>query len=783
MNNHSKVAAPTDNCSASVVTAAMAWRVKYRKIDSKGKAVRIHLPISSLGVHPRNRGGPYPAGVRCKSLCLETIDTGFNLEEVNHAVVAVEEVPPEHIRSRGEDWVSASTYNIKASRQDELLCTCFSEPYNTVHHTLLAHNHIMLVIRAFLTKAQWNIQPILAKGLHFCDDEGKLSVAAVAAHENGKQIAQVLQEGIFSEILSWRMDVEEPTAASVISQALNKAHALALVTTELTAISVLKGEIMVQRQNNLGQGVAFQTVRDRVRAQLDTVVDDPDLQEVFDYLIHAGVGTNSYADDLLAFATIFVDSKKRRLRLCAFGAINKMSVQHQWVRVAVLKRAYRKKPSNGFCPNPESHWGEYDDGAMNKLEELLRFFHVACKPFFEKLQPQSRAKVMADIDIAATDTFFFYEKPRVKPNMKKLQERLLEACEKHLEHLGISPDDAFFTEQSWIKFHDANATAATAAAKAAPVAPVVICFDEETGKQRNQQVDFGTTPTTTAVPLIVKLPWREWHRDNKSMGAMQSDKSAAVAVLQGLHESFDADSQPIEILQTAAGMHYVSATKKVPAGQLMLPPCIPRSGRIVSQTDHPHAVPMQVCLKAPAADAIQPHAVRASREQTLYLLPEFTAPKQVKSHGSNESNTAVADPTAVADTAAVASVWEWSVDQKESLHPFWAVRRLTKAQLNHEIVSKKESGKRPPRFNCDFVIQRMSNVTVSAIRDHVHNFARMYNVPFLTNNVELKCDEELIVQVHPKPIKQDDRKRSWRDAVADQAKAKVAAHKKTALGK
>ena len=103
--------------------------------------------------------------------------------------------------------------------------------------------------------------------------------------------------------------VEEPTAATVISMALNKAHELALRTTELTAVAVLKGEIIVQLSKTVGQRVAFQTVRERVRAQLDSAADDPDLPELFEFLISAGVGTNTYIDDLLDFGATFVDSK------------------------------------------------------------------------------------------------------------------------------------------------------------------------------------------------------------------------------------------------------------------------------------------------------------------------------------------------------------------------------------------------------------------------------------------------------------------------------------------
>ena len=66
---------------------------------------------------------------------------------------------------------------------------------------------------------------------------------------------------------------------------------------------------MVQLSKDVSQRVAFQTVRDRVRGQLDAAADDPDLPGVFDYLITCGVGKNSYLDDLLDFGAIFVDSR------------------------------------------------------------------------------------------------------------------------------------------------------------------------------------------------------------------------------------------------------------------------------------------------------------------------------------------------------------------------------------------------------------------------------------------------------------------------------------------
>jgi hypothetical protein len=334
--------ADSKEISTSLMTAAMAWRVKYRKTDPNGKIIRIKLQVGSLGVHSKNRGGVYPAGVRCRGLCVDVVEAGFVKEEVLHGLVVVEEPPAEIIRSRGEEYVSGAAYNVAACSKDEHLITCFQVPYDDVRHMLLGHNHIMLVMRAFLTNAKWDLPPNVKKDIFYCDDKGKLSITAVAESSNGHELKELINDGFDCEVLSWRMDVEEPTAASTISQALNKGHEVALRTTELTAVAVLKGEIIIQLSKDVGQRVAFQTVRDRVRAQLDIVADDPDLPELFEFMICVGVGKNSYIDDMLEFGGCSVDSKKRQLRFSAFAVANKMPKLAPWTKIAVLKRAYRK---------------------------------------------------------------------------------------------------------------------------------------------------------------------------------------------------------------------------------------------------------------------------------------------------------------------------------------------------------------------------------------------------------------------------------------------------------
>ena len=122
--------------------------------DHDGKPIRTTERIDHRGVHPKNRGGLYPAGVRCMALCQDVMGARFVTEEFNHGVVVVKEPPAEVIRSRGTSLVSGSTYNVNACSKDELLSTCGQVLSDDVRSLMLAHNPMMLVARAFLTHAQ-----------------------------------------------------------------------------------------------------------------------------------------------------------------------------------------------------------------------------------------------------------------------------------------------------------------------------------------------------------------------------------------------------------------------------------------------------------------------------------------------------------------------------------------------------------------------------------------------------------------------------------------------------
>ena len=108
--------------------------------------------------------------------------------------------------------------------------------------------------------------------------------------------------------------VEEPTACSVISQALNKGQQLALKTTEMTAMAVLTGAIGLELEDKIARQVEFEMIKEKVRCELDIFVDEPGFIEMFDCVISLGASKNDFVADLIEFGSRFVDQKTRQIR-------------------------------------------------------------------------------------------------------------------------------------------------------------------------------------------------------------------------------------------------------------------------------------------------------------------------------------------------------------------------------------------------------------------------------------------------------------------------------------
>ena len=165
-----------------------------------------------------------------------------------------------------------------------------------------------------------------------------------------------------------------------IRDSLNKGQAIALKTTEMTALAVLNGTVGRELQSQLANDVSFETVREKVRHELDMWADDADLIELFDFSINLGATKNTFVSGLTEWASKFADPKIRQLRLSAFGEANKLPPWAPRLKVMLIQRALRKEPVGTFCPNPEASWGRCTDHDIAKLEALLHYFQVSASP-------------------------------------------------------------------------------------------------------------------------------------------------------------------------------------------------------------------------------------------------------------------------------------------------------------------------------------------------------------------------------------------------------------------
>ena len=123
---------------------------------------------------------------------------------------------------------------------------CFTPDGADVSLGTLSHSHLLLTMLCWANGLKWKIPQaangeLKGKWSKVVDADGGLRSDAVASLDPG--YGTVLKEGLMMEILSWKIQKEEPLACSKISQALIKGHQLCLKTHEMTAIRVLNGTI------------------------------------------------------------------------------------------------------------------------------------------------------------------------------------------------------------------------------------------------------------------------------------------------------------------------------------------------------------------------------------------------------------------------------------------------------------------------------------------------------------------------------------------------------------
>ena len=319
-----------------ILVRAAAFKVKYAEKGEDGLPLLLTVPIMRTCAHPGNRGCVYTQGQACKTL-LKSIGTeGFSQELANSPnTVVVRERPP---MDRPVDYRTFLEHNMLKSSQDELLDGAYLKS-DDVQFGNLSHCHMENVARAILRKLHWGTDVFSPdSGIRFCDIEGRLSLPALAANLNFSELGRFLETGFENcKVLSHKIDIEEPSAASAISAAANKGQDVAMQEHEWTAISTLNG-LAIPANSNYSEAVVWSMFLDRATDVLGLeAVKHPLFKHVIRLVHQLGGNTRSYITDLVQFGETMVDSKKRRSSFKLYETACELPIDVPSVKVALIK--------------------------------------------------------------------------------------------------------------------------------------------------------------------------------------------------------------------------------------------------------------------------------------------------------------------------------------------------------------------------------------------------------------------------------------------------------------
>ena len=171
------------------------------------------------------------------------------------------------------------------------------------------------------------------------------------------------------------------------------------------------------------------------------------------------------------------------------------------------------------------------------------------------------------------------------------------------------------------------------------------------------------------------------------------------------------------------------------------------------------------------------------------MIPEFKAPTLQKTRTAVAGESAAPPPAAGACAPAEATnaesaapsepssafheavEWLWGQGRAETMHPYWAVRRLTPQQLENEVEACRKrnktavAGKKEiiPSFNCGYQEYNQSSTTIITVAEAVTTETKFVKVPLLTNTKALAEGEELILCPVVQAKTKQAPKRTWRE--------------------
>jgi len=218
-----------------------------------------------------------------------------------------------------------------------------------------------------------------------------VGISAVAGEQQGCVVKDLWKEaypemykcaleGMPAEELAWAMNLEEPTAASCISKAINNKNRVAMLPTEMECISVCALEIDLAVADRHSRDVRFQSCKEKLRTQLDILVDEPDFIQVFKFVLELGAGQDGFIKYLKSWYSTYVNPQMRKMKLDNYKQASQFNTEEPWLKIAHIIWAYRQKArTDSWCPTLSTSQVCMPVDVRKPMNDMLNFWHGPLK--------------------------------------------------------------------------------------------------------------------------------------------------------------------------------------------------------------------------------------------------------------------------------------------------------------------------------------------------------------------------------------------------------------------
>ena len=384
------------------------------------------------------------------------------------------------------------------------------------------------------------------------------------------------------------------------------------------------------------------------------------------------------------------------------------------------------------------------------VEALLEYFHLTCKPAVADMCESARVKLLSNVDVAATEAMVKCQdlKNRLNACLLDATQRFHKQIADHMAQIKMPWPKGFVPEvdgdtdprHAWIDFP---------ARKKKRV-------QERIQESIRARAALGVTAVAVHTPLApppatpwIELPWKAWLKAEAgpTLRDTAGGTAAVAAVLRMLHRRGCTEYLPITIVGNGKEVRVIT-TMDGESGAIMIPPCVTKYKNMYENSLHPRrarityhqnrlvreAVPVVVAPGHVVKHCMFKSGVMGgdvdNDTKSVFVIPEFRAPE---------------DCTTAQQAASVGGTRTWRWDGTESMHPYWAVRRLTRDQM---ISTCTHDDARVTRCRIKEVAFTMTSVVATTIGScSAATDCCTVIIPMLTNEEKFCKGMELVIEV------------------------------------